>query len=82
MKANEAPDFPEKVYIPRDPEYPQSPDIWWERESSESNIEYTRTDAFIDKAMKFLKEWDVYRVCLEGHKDWFIEQFKNYMKGE
>ena len=82
MKANEAPDFPEKVYIPRDPEYPQSPDIWWERESSESNIEYTRTDAFIDKAMKFLKEWDAYRVCLEGHKDWFIEQFKNYMKGE
>ena len=79
MKANEAPDFPEKVYIPRDP---QSPDIWWERESSESNIEYIRTDAFIEKAMKFLKEWDAYRVCLEGHKDWFIEQFKNYMKGE
>ena len=38
MKANGVPDFPEKVYIPRDPEYPQSPDIWWEKESSESNI--------------------------------------------
>ena len=45
-------------------------------------VEYTSTDAFIEKAMKFLKEWDAYRVCLEGHKDWLIEQFKNYMKGE
>lgn len=50
MKANEAPDFPEKVYIPRDPEYPQSPNIWWERESSESNIEYIRKDALIEWA--------------------------------
>lgn len=55
---------------------------WLSKRSDENDIEYTRTDAFIEKAMKFLKEWDAYRVCLEGHKDWFIEQFKNYMKGE
>ncbi len=42
----------------------------------------THPTAFIEKAVKFLKEWNAYRVCLEGRKDWFIEQFKNYMKGE
>ena len=39
---------------------------------TDGDIEYIRKDAFIEKAVKFLKEWDAYRVCLEGHKDWFI----------
>lgn len=79
MEANEA---PEKIYI--------SPNVFNIGEYTtkvltckyRDNIEYTRTDAFIEKAVRFLKEWDAYRVCLEGHKDWFIEQFKNYLKGE
>lgn len=49
--------------------------------NNKDDIEYIHTDAFIEKAVKFLKEWDAYRVCLEGHKDWFIEQFKKYMEG-
>ena len=77
MKANEA---PERLYLSENiygTYLYQVPDP-----DDKTAVEYTRTDAFIEKAMKFLKEWDVYRVCLEGHKDWFIEQFKNYMKGE
>jgi len=30
----------------------------------------------INKACKWLKEWNAYRVCLEGRKDWFVEQFR------
>lgn len=87
MKVNEAPDFPEKVYIPRDPEYPQSPDIWWERELSESNIEYIRTDAFIEKACEFLKSYRQDTLDGMGYiagiiNDKTIEDFINYMKGE
>ena len=72
MKANEA---PEKLWWSEGA-------VWQTNPNSEGYVKYTRTDAFIEKAVEFLKEWDAYRVCLEGHKDWFIEQFKNYMKGE
>ena len=34
----------------------------------------------IDKAVKFLEQWDAYRVCLEGHKEFFIENFKKAME--
>lgn len=82
MKANKAPDFPEKVYIPRDPEYPQFPDLWWERESDGSNIEYIRTDAFIEKAVEYIAN----NMRCDGYtlqtKAKFIKDFKNYMKGE
>ena len=82
MKAHEA---PEKIYMT--PSFGEPDNVLLASFSKSHleyhrDIEYTRTDAFIEKAMKFLKEWDAYRVCLEGHKDWFIEQFKNYMKGE
>ena len=89
MKANEAPDFPEKVYIPRDPEYPQSPNIWWERESSESNIEYIRKDTFIEKAYAWLKNH--YRDYMHNPTGKRLEaffggdmcnDFEDYMKGE
>ena len=83
MKTNRVPDFPEKVYIPRDAEYPQSPDIWWEKESSEGNIEYIRTDTFIEKVCKFLddriKHDSIDYPMATVH---LIEDFKNYMKGE
>ena len=37
-------------------------------------------EKLIDKACEWLKKWDAYRVCLEGNKDWFIEQFRKAMK--
>lgn len=71
MKENEA---PKKLY------YAPYGDIREDYPITDNDIEYIRKDAFIEKAVKFLKEWDAYRVCLEGHKDWFIEQFKKAMK--
>lgn len=82
MKANEA---PEKIYLQENTTtdcYGEFWPEWFEARAKDSDIEYTRTDAFIEKAVGFLKEWDAYRVCLEWHKDWFIEQFKKYMEGE
>ena len=87
MKTNRVPDFPEKVYIPRDTEYPQSPDIWWEKESSEGNIEYTRTDAFIEKACEKLEKCMYDNLMFQGrlHREEvinnFVEDFKKHMEG-
>ena len=41
-------------------------------------VEIAREEV-IEKAVMFLTEWDKYRVCLEGHKEWFIEKFKRAM---
>lgn len=73
--------FPDRIYLPRDVEYPQSPDIWWEREPDESNIEYIRTDALIKKACEFFAP---YIPDNNGgyERAAVIEDFKNYIKGE
>ena len=71
--------FPDRIYLPRDPEYPQSPDIWWEKESSESNIEYIRTDAFIEKACAFLETYP--HMFFGVLRSDVIEDFKKYMEG-
>jgi hypothetical protein len=86
MKANEA---PEKIHI-----QPNAQDRWFE--GSVPNglpnglfVEYTRTDAFIEKACDWLREnknhWAIESddPCLSGFlTDDFINDFKNYMKGE
>ena len=49
----------------------------------DNDIEYTRTDAFIGKACVYLEQ--SVKIILCGDKkdtDKFIEDFKNYMKGE
>lgn len=40
------------------------------------DVEYTRTDAFIDKAIKWLQN----NILTFNDDD--VEEFKNYMKGE
>lgn len=65
-------------------------DIYSKKESNEE-IEYTRTDAFIEKAFEFFGEhlWE-YIDVKNANCDTFInidgdklkEDFKNYMKGE
>jgi len=68
MKANEA---PEKVYIE-----PNLDSIWGMAERScESEVEYVKTDAFIEKACDFISS-------LRRLDDNVIEEFKKYMKGE
>lgn len=54
----------------------------WDAQPSEvfTNIEYTRTDAFIEKAISWLKEQDE-MIGISFEED-FIERFKKYMKGK
>lgn len=59
-------------------------DIWTEEpEPNQENIEYIRTDAFIEKACEYLEP--IIFSMNSGDQpdtDKFIENFKNYMKGE
>ena len=92
MKANKA---PEKIYIQsfnvsdEDVKFDKSKmffdDVWTEEpELGQENIEYARTDAFIEKSRKWFEmqtEWtdpNGNRHCdMESFED-----FRNYMKGE
>ena len=79
MKANEA---PEKLYLSKNIYSTflyQVPDP-----DDDTAVEYTRTDAFIEKALKFIKtnvdrivnnQHGVCMGCMDG-------EFINYMKGE
>lgn len=82
MKANEA---PEKIYI--DDFGSELSRDWHTEHSYEKDIEYTRTNAFIEKAC------DAYcKVCghfahtvpthICRHDCRYFSDFKNYMKGE
>ena len=76
MKANEA---PEKLYIHKSQ--------FWGLMANEHNItkdgiEYTRTDAFIEKAAEYLSyHLDTSKIDV-NYKFEFIEEFRKYMKGE
>ena len=84
MKANEV---PEKVFIrPTSFRVPWPPYI--DENSNYGGIEYTRTDAFIEKACEFLSN-EANIPLWEGCDNTFgcdttklISNFKNYMKGE
>lgn len=75
MKANEA---PEKIYVHKSQ--------YWGLMANEDNItkngiEYTRTDAFIDKAWGWIED----NILSSNQHDkslLYYEQFKNYLKGE
>ena len=80
---------PEKIYLQENTTtdcYDKFWPEWFEARAKDTDIEYTRTDAFIEKACEFIKErfsfedsWHV-----EGETtilDKIIEDFKNYMKG-
>ena len=70
MKANEA---PEEIYLLLDDRNPNGLSIcWYEAPYNTGAIEYTRTDAFIEKA----KSW-----FIQQHTGMWNE-FKNYMKRE
>jgi len=82
MKANEA---PEKIYVHvKDDKVRNTWNSTW---IGVNDIEYTRTDAFIEKTEKFLKSYRREMPDKTGYisgivDDKMIEDFKNYMKGE
>ena len=70
MKANEA---PEKLYLSKNiysTYLYQVPDP-----DDETAVEYTRTDAFIEKATSYIQQHWIWNTKM-------IEDFKNYIKGE
>ena len=84
MKANEA---PEKLYL-----HPTAKDkvgaSWLSFPLTDKDIEYTRTDAFIEKACVKLKKLMYDNLMFQGrlHRDEvidnFVEDFKKYMEEE
>ncbi len=96
MEANEA---PEKIYLQENTTtdcYGEFWPEWFEARAKDSDIEYTRTDAFIEKAWEWVDmhfhetevadRWGESRcVVMSGHdvfKDDLLKDFKKYMKGE
>ena len=74
MKVNEV---PEKIYIDANEDWHRTYTAFTEKAKG-NDIEYTRTDAFIEKACEYLN--NTCRRFILTEKD--IEDFKNYMKGE
>ena len=71
---------PEKIYID---DFGSELSFDWHKEHCyEKDIEYTRTDAIIKKACEFIAsnmKCDGYTLQTKAK---FINEFKNYMKGE
>lgn len=76
MKTN----APEKIYLFENPITETPDDRWLSKKSDENDIENTHTDAFIEKAISWLKEQD--EIIGVSFQEDFLERFKNYMKGE
>ena len=78
--------IPEKIYIPQN--LTGIEDFWIDHKVFGNEIEYTRTDAFIEKACEFIKDhhefsfWNTEEHELGFNTQRFIDDFKNYMKGE
>lgn len=76
MKANEA---PEKLYM-----------NWVNYPLEEIQVEYTRTDAFIEKAAEFLYNYNQKQVLKHGARATLgcgeytinVDEFRKYMEGE
>lgn len=88
MKANEA---PEKIFLFENPIDGEPDYRWLSKRSSEDDIEYTRTDAFIKNVINFLNyklddvvATRVSSTIIPHHvtKQELIEDLKKYMKGE
>ena len=78
MKANEA---PEKIYIqPNTIDELPHQNIVYTKPLADNSIEYTRTDAFIEKADKFISSF--FHSDDTELKKVILDEFHKYMKGE
>ena len=75
---NKVMEIPEKIYLTSND---NEAFVFTQKRTDNKGVEYTRTDAFIEKAVEWLK-----KEVVEDYKGvlWenLIEDFKNYMKGE
>jgi hypothetical protein len=79
---------PEKIYLFENPITETPDERWLTHRSCEEDIEYTRTDAFIEKAEKYLESQFIKDVSVLAagavHINFSIaiKNFVNYMKRE
>ena len=72
---------PEKIYLLKIPISGEIDEKWLSDKSCSDDIEYTRTDSFIDKAW----DWIENNILSSNQQDkslLYYEQFKNFVKGE
>lgn len=79
MKANEA---PEKIYIHPDIGGREFLRPWLRRAANHESVEYTRTDAFIEKACDYLMEYEFNDSPTIADRRKRVDDFRNYMEGE
>lgn len=77
---------PEKIYL-QPLENNEIYNHWYTLKLNNDFIEYTRTDAFIEKACEFMcnnidKQLTIYHNNTWRKRDEFIEAFRQFMKGE
>lgn len=78
---------PDKIYLFENP-IDNTPDYrWLSKRSCDNDVEYIRTDVFIEKACEFLNKSSNYNEGFiypshSGVIDAFVNNFKNYIKGE
>ena len=78
MEANEA---PKKIYLyPDDRAGYEYEAEWGDKPWGEDCVEYTRTDAFIEKADKFISSF--FHPDDTELKNGILDEFHKYMKGE
>lgn len=89
MKTNEA---PEKIYLIRNISTSTSLNItndhhdeflqeWYKGREKDADIEYTQTDAFIEKAWDWIED-NILSSNQQDKSRLYYKQFENYMKGE
>ena len=77
MKVNKA---PEKIYLFENPITKEYDDRWLAKRSDKNDIEYVRTDAFIDKAWSWIED-NMLSSNQQDKSHFYYEQFINCMEG-
>ena len=83
MKTN----APEKIFLHPDIGGKEFIRPWLKKRASQESVEYTRTDAFVEKAAEWIKnkaENYIVETHLCSYFDYkrAVEDFRNYMEGE
>ena len=71
--------IPDKIYIPRTNMEVENnmEEFWLDHKTFDSDVEYIRKDAFIEKAKEFL--WE-YIDGTDYHVNYILKEFEKYMK--